>query len=72
MSRSFILKLPNDTELDIIIDRDYGYEPDTQAWDIDWSYQSIEGDYIINEAESEFIYEKICDYLRNDYNYGEF
>ena len=72
MSRSLIVKLKNGIELDITIERDYGEEPDTSAWNVDWSYQAIDTDYSISEEESEYTQQRIYEYLRDDYSRGEF
>lgn len=59
-------------DTDIEIDRDYGYEPDSNAHDIEWHFVGLsreECDALnITDEEEQEIYEQLCQYLNEQDN----
>ncbi len=57
-----------DEEHDIKIIRDGGYEPDTNAHDIDWEWADDEMNKLeLTENEEQLIYEQLIEKLENAY-----
>ena len=64
MSRSFFVDVRG-VECEVVIERDYGYESDTNAWDVDWHVNTLDGAAVeLTDAEEEKIMEHIYNFLR--------
>jgi hypothetical protein len=68
MSRSFFVTFRGQEDVEVVIDRDYGDDPDTGSWEVDWHFADDSfKDLELTQAELDALYERIYNYLRNDY-----
>lgn len=70
MSRSITIKFRNE-EREIQIDRDYGWESDTNAWDVDWSWVGSEPVPPPTDEELEALELRIREILQESYYEGD-
>lgn len=55
---SIFITFRGEAEVEVEIDRDYGYEPDTGAHDIDWHFVDDRfADMVLTDDEGQEIYE---------------
>lgn len=63
--RTYEIEFRGETRV-VVVDRDYGYEPDTNAHEIEWHFEGvtpIEHDALAVTAEEEAaIHAKLCEY----------
>lgn len=72
MAGQFEVELRGKTQL-IVVDRDYGYEPDTNAHEVEWHLEPPLDPFTdepLTDEEEEKILEQVYEYLR-DRDYDE-
>lgn len=57
-------------EVDVEVWKSGGYEPDTNAWDIEWVFCDNELNGIeLTDEEEQSIYEQLCESLRDTHDF---
>ena len=58
-------------EIDVQIDRDYGYEPDTNAHDVDWHLVGLHAPTDLTEEEEQQVLDQIYSVICDPHYYDE-